>query len=855
MTDYSARLRDFQSPAFPSLRPAQLSTLEKYEELRIAAMATDIGIELPTGAGKTLIALLIADAALDRGLRVAYLTGTKQLSKQVLDQADHLDGLEVHHFWGKNYPAAQLLDYHQAQAVGVMNYWVYFNTNPRVEPADLIIFDDAHLAEQAIAGMYTLRIPRDSQGGAALYQSICEAILQVSPGLYPSLPAMRDGAAPRGNPPELISFVDWAAVSNGIIGEIAKSEFLANDNSARFVWKTIQHALRRCGVLVGPTGIEIRPYHVPTQTIQAYARSTERVYLSATLGQPGDIQRRLGTRTVVTTPRIESDPQRLGRRTFLFNPGTDAALDDATWQFAIDQVDAAGLHGKGRVAWLCASSAEAAEVAGKLEDAAYTVYRLQTGDDAAVDRWKDHDFAHLVTAGRFDGLDFPDEVCRLVIVPSVPAASTEFERFVVAYLGDAAYMRYRIGQRLTQALGRANRTPTDSAMYLGLDPGFGAILADPAVHAALGSDVQPAISEGLQLHGGSWAQVSEAAKKFWATHRLPLESIPATVPTRTRPGRRVGGVAQVESAPMEVTATTRLWLGAHADAAESASHAAATLNDSAELEHAAFWKYVEAHAYFDRQGPGDVERSRAALESAVAAAPQTAWFVRLQRTADGMDGSAPGGISHDRLFLAWDGWIREAGSKIAPIIASSRQGLRGTHEETVEALTVLGRLCGASANRAAGARNSGSKWAWASSVNGQRRIWSVQDANSTRIDRADINEVVGAAVEEQHLHPKSRVVGCHLTNTTELTAAAITAAANAHVALVHTDAALALYDAMAERFVAYQSASGAGSAVERGQARELVDPRLPPGDWLDELLSSENSELLQSIDVAEVFDR
>jgi hypothetical protein len=31
---------------------------------------------------------------------------------------------------------------------GVVNYWVYFNDSPIPDPADLVIFDDARLAER-----------------------------------------------------------------------------------------------------------------------------------------------------------------------------------------------------------------------------------------------------------------------------------------------------------------------------------------------------------------------------------------------------------------------------------------------------------------------------------------------------------------------------------------------------------------------------------------------------------------------------------------------------------------------------------------------------------------------------------
>ena len=84
---------------------------------------------MPTGEGKTLLALLIADWALEQGRSVAYLTGTRQLAEQVEQEAELL-GLEVVRFSSRNYGGAKLDDYHQAQAVGVMNYWVYFNSSP-----------------------------------------------------------------------------------------------------------------------------------------------------------------------------------------------------------------------------------------------------------------------------------------------------------------------------------------------------------------------------------------------------------------------------------------------------------------------------------------------------------------------------------------------------------------------------------------------------------------------------------------------------------------------------------------------------------------------------------------------------
>ena len=58
--EYSSFLASFGSSKFRDLWPAQAYILDAYGATY--ASASDVAIELPTGAGETLIALLIADA-------------------------------------------------------------------------------------------------------------------------------------------------------------------------------------------------------------------------------------------------------------------------------------------------------------------------------------------------------------------------------------------------------------------------------------------------------------------------------------------------------------------------------------------------------------------------------------------------------------------------------------------------------------------------------------------------------------------------------------------------------------------------------------------------------------------------
>ena len=291
--DFEQNLVDFGSSRFTELRPGQHQVLAAYAEQHLDT--TDLAIEMPTGEGKTLLALLIADHALARGWSVAYLTGTRQLAERVEEEAGAL-GLDVVRFASKDYGGAKLDDYHQAQAVGVMNYWVYFNSRPVPQPADLVIFDDAHLAEQPLSGLQTLRIPDKLGPARQLYRTICELVVAHTDA-YPGLRAMLDGTARPGTPPELLSFSDWDAIAGPTRDAIEASPLVTDrelKDEMRYVWPTVRDHLTQCGVLIGPSGIEIRPYHPPTALNTQYSRTKQRIYLSATLGSMDDLQRRIG---------------------------------------------------------------------------------------------------------------------------------------------------------------------------------------------------------------------------------------------------------------------------------------------------------------------------------------------------------------------------------------------------------------------------------------------------------------------------------------------------------------------------------------------------------------------------------
>lgn len=167
---------------------------------------------------------------------------------------------------------------------------------------------------------------------------------------------------------------------------------------------------------------------------------------------------------------------------------------------------------------------------------------------------------------------------------------------------------------------------------------------------------------------------------------------------------------------------------------------------------------------------------------------------------------------------------------------------------------MLARLCGATGDRPSGPSATDARWVWTTPRKGQRRIWEVKTGGSERVPRDDINQLLGQVQVEEQTHPRSRVVGCLYTALDDIEDDAGRAAQD-KIVLFTAPAALSLWDAMAQRFVQYQSASGSGSATERGEARSLVEPRLPAGDWTTELLTARGLAFIGRAEVESLFAR
>lgn len=124
--------------------------------------ASDLALELPTGAGKTLVGGVLGEFRRRAvGERVAYACPTRQLARQINDRLTTY-GIPTSLLIGKvvAWNPSDRARYTSGQAVTV--YQHVFNSNSAFDDVQYLVLDDAHAAEGAVASPWSLEVPRDS---------------------------------------------------------------------------------------------------------------------------------------------------------------------------------------------------------------------------------------------------------------------------------------------------------------------------------------------------------------------------------------------------------------------------------------------------------------------------------------------------------------------------------------------------------------------------------------------------------------------------------------------------------------------------------------------------------------------
>jgi hypothetical protein len=622
-------------PAIGALWRHQSHVLGRYyDEHRDSA---DVALELPTGAGKTLIGLLVADWR-RRVTRAAsaFLCPTRQLAHQAHDKAGGY-GIPTVLLTGsgREWDPTDETQGLTGQATIVSTYSHVFNTNPRLGPTTLVL-DDAHAAEGFVAGNWSLSIGR----AHSAYRPVLDVVAT-------SLEAERladlrnDELPPHSRPvPSLIAPAALAEHAQALV--TALDAHIADREPASYPLSEVRGHVAGCVLYVGWSELLLRPFVPPTRFHPAFEDAAQRVYLSATLGMGGELERSFGRWSI---PRVAmpADWERhgSGRRLALL-PGAGMDGSQATEFIKATVAD------QPRALVLVPSHRQAEEVRVLIPDG-WEVAGFEHVDNR-LEPFRSAERCALALANRYDGIDLPGNTCRLILIHGLPTGTHLQERFLFDAVGARSALRERIRTRLMQGMGRATRSRSDRAVVLLTGEDLLMFVRDVGNLAGLRAELQAELAYGLFLSSeghdlrsvvdsflsadGDWAEAEEYLREEADTVDLdPPEGAPQLQ----------------RAAPEEVLACEAAWRGEPGEAAAHAQAAVRQLTVRAVGAYRTLWKVLAAHwAAQHAAATGDALDARVAAEltrDAAASARTRAWkpplpLVTVGAQADALDSRA-----------------------------------------------------------------------------------------------------------------------------------------------------------------------------------------------------------------------
>jgi len=460
---------DFGSLSLPSKKQRPVDPIEIFESLpRLEGAPNDLWrgqadalrewaahrdeldtlLSLNTGAGKTIVGLLMAQSLVNEGLEnVLFVCPTNDLVEQTRKEAARV-GLQV-----TTRKEAEFDNdlFESGRAFCITNYHAVFSGLSAIRRKyfpEAIIFDDAHVAEQMMRGAFTLKVKPNA------HRDLYDAIVSLFAPEFRALgrhghlkvasEATQMGLGTVLVPPDVVARLA------GEIEALMRQHGASSDSELKWSYPHLRDHLGKCAFVYRGGALEITPPFLPSLALDVFAERVRRIYLSATLHNKADIVRAFGR-----LPKRMIEPRNdagNGERLIISERDFNDVRVDPSF---VAQVTAL------TKAVIAVPSYRASEAWASIASPP-----SQSDFSASLDRFRNARSGAFILVSRVDGIDLPHETCRVMIIDGVPRSEGYLERFQSESLRMKRFMASRTANRLVQLFGRINRGRSDYGAFV-----------------------------------------------------------------------------------------------------------------------------------------------------------------------------------------------------------------------------------------------------------------------------------------------------------------------------------------------------------------------------------------------------
>ncbi len=473
------RTLNVTDPAINELWLVQGDALREWHSKR---NLDDIAIVLNTGAGKTLLGLLIAQSLVNETNEpVVYACGSIQLVEQTAIKAQGY-GLEVTTYFRQDFSNNL---YQRGLAPCLTTYQALFNGKSRFFREDIraVVFDDAHTAEHLLRDQFTLTISRNKFGD--LYSQIVQLFRSYHTRIGKNVGYVE---TVEGKDPNQCWLVPPFALREQIseLERLLMSAGLSEKIETKFAWDYLKNHIDLCLLFVSGGDISLTPPIVPVRTLPYFQDGIRRVYLSATLAAGDEFLRAFGKVPITIAP--ETTAGKCERLIIIPSLYKQCDKDDKDVEVAKQIV------ANRKALILVPSNRRAKEweslVTGQQDDS--ITKQVENFKKAPAP-------ATLLLVSRYDGVDLPGDTCRVMVIDDLPSGVGSLERFLWEQLDLVKSLRSTIASRVVQSFGRISRGMSDHGVVVLTGKHLKEWLLTPKNQAALPQFLKRQFELGINL--------------------------------------------------------------------------------------------------------------------------------------------------------------------------------------------------------------------------------------------------------------------------------------------------------------------------------------------------------------------
>lgn len=421
------------------LRDVQSEVLDQWFEIRYKK---DNLIKMNTGSGKTVVALLILQSCLNeiKG-KCVYVVPDNYLIEQVKKEAIDL-GVSV-------VTNEEDIDFLRGQAILLISIYKLINGKSRFGmnfgkniDIDTVLIDDVHSCLEIAEQQATLTIEKSSN------KEVYEKFLNLFTNSLKHQNSMNLKKIILGDytsSPMLVPFWEWQSKIENVETILIDQK---EQNEIMFKLPLLEGILHLCHCTISCNRVQISPKCLPIEKISKFQNATRRIYLSATLSDDGVLIKNFNVDKndikKIITPKKAVD---IGDRMILYPQAITPSIKDEEIRNKLKV-----LSKEYRIIVIVPSR----QRVSFWESVSDHIF-----DGSNLNSIGDYEKGLDVVINRYEGIDLPDNKCRILVIDGLPIGKTDYSIIKENYLDNSeSIVRSKI-QKIEQGMGRGVRSNED----------------------------------------------------------------------------------------------------------------------------------------------------------------------------------------------------------------------------------------------------------------------------------------------------------------------------------------------------------------------------------------------------------